>query len=610
MRSVCTLLPVRSLSMRFPTLSRAAAALLLCSTSLRAEGFLLPAHDLILRGGRVVDGTGNPWRYADVGIDGDRITEIGDLSDRTAIDEFDARGLVVAPGFIDVHTHVDDDIHKYPLAENFVRDGVTTIVSGNCGGSVLDVRRFFDRLENEGSAVNNATLVGHNSILREVKGASVAGKLTDAQMTRAKELVATAMRGGAIGFSTGLIYTPGTWSDTDEIIEMAKVAGAMGGIYATHMRSETGEILAAIDEALRVGREARMRVEISHFKIGTATALRFGRGETIKAGSDVTLQKVLDARAAGEEVWLDQYPYTASSTTLSTLLPDWVLEKGGDAAQQALRDPEQVKKVLADMRENQEVRNKRTDLSYAVVASAPKHPELDGMSIKQIAQRAKFRVDHPDGVELLAPTTTPTEGAPRDGHRWASADVTMDDQYRAVIGLYLEGGASCVFHSMDEIEVGNIMRSPLVGVASDSGVRVFGQGVPHPRGYGTNARVLGRYVRDLHVISLEEAVRKMTSMPATAFRMTDRGTLRVGAFADVTVFDAGTVADRSTFDKPHQFPVGIRAVFTNGTPVFDGDKMTGAKPGKPIRGPAYVATTQPSKAATTAPADAGIVPGV
>lgn len=608
--------------MRTPTLTRAAAALLLCSTLPSCRSTVPSAitptdqppspststtaatppvvakpHDLILRNGTLVDGTGNPWRYADVAIDGDRVTEIGELSNETATQEFDAKGLVVAPGFIDVHTHVDDDIHKYPLAENFIRDGVTTIVSGNCGGSVLDVRRFFDRLDREGSAVNNATLVGHNSILREVKGGSIAGKLTDAQMEKAKAMVARAMRGGAIGFSTGLIYTPGTWSDTDEIVEMAKVAGAMGGIYATHMRSEGGEIMAAIDEALRVGREGQMRVEISHFKIGTTTAIKFGRGDTIKAGSDLTLAKVQAARATGQEVWLDQYPYTASSTTLNTLLPDWVLEKGGDEAKKSLRDHEQLKKVLADMRDNHEVRNKRTDMSYAVVASAPKHPEFNGKSIKQIAQLAKVGTP-----ELLTEATSKPTTMP---------DVTMEEQYRAVVNLYLEGGASCVFHSMDELEVGNIMKSPLVGVASDSGLRVFGAGMPHPRGYGTNTRVLGRYVRDLKVIPLEEAVRKMTSMPATAFRMADRGTLRVGAFADVTVFDPATVKDLSTFDQPHQYPVGIKAVFTNGTLVFDGDKMTGAKPGKPVRGPAFTATTQPSDAPTSAPAaDAGIVPGV
>lgn len=567
--------------MRTRSLLRATVASLLCSTSLVAQT-TRPAHDLILRGGKLVDGTGNPWRYADVAVDAGRVSAIGDLSKEAATTHFDARGLVVAPGFIDVHTHVDDDILKYPLAENFIRDGVTTIVSGNCGGSALNVRSFLDRIERQGSAVNNATLVGHNSVLREVKG-SVAAKLTDAQMTRAKEIVAKAMAGGAIGFSTGLIYTPGQWSDTKEIIELAKISGAVGGIYATHMRSEGGEILAAIDEALRVGREAKCRVEISHFKLGTTTAIKFGRGSTVNAGSDITLAKVIEARAAGEEVWLDQYPYTASSTTLSTLLPDWVLEKGGDAAKETLRDPEQLKKVLVDMRANHEVRNKRTDMSYAVVASAAQHPEFNGKSIKQIAEAAMARAS---GGDLLTDATSQP-----------AASVTMEDQYRAIVNLYLDGGASCVFHSMDETEVANIMKSPLVGVASDSGLRVFGQGVPHPRGYGTNTRVLGRYVRELKVIGLEEAIRKMTSMPATAFRMADRGTLRVGAFADVTVFDPATVVDQSTFEKPHQYPLGIRAVFTNGTLVFDGDKMTGAKPGLPIRGPGYdgaKSTTQPT----------------
>ena len=536
-------------------------------------------HDLLIRHGKVVDGTGNAWFYADVAADGGRISAIGDLSGDTGKKEIDAAGLVVSPGFIDVHTHVDDDIFTGPLAENFIRDGVTTIVSGNCGGSVLDVGAFFERMARQPAAVNHATLVGHNTILRKVKG-SVAAKMTDAQLEEAKKYVARAMEEGAIGFSTGLIYTPGTWSDTDEIIELAKEAGSRGGIYATHMRSEGSNIMAAIDEALRVGKEAGCRVEISHFKLPTVAAMKFGRGTSVEHGSDLTLAKVAAARAAGEEVWLDQYPYTASSTTLSTLLPDWVLEKGGDEAKKILRDPGQVKKVLADMRQNHEVQNKRTDLSYAVIASAGGHPEYAGKSVKQLAQIAKFKREHGEAPELMDDAATPT-----DSHPWASTDVSMEDQYRIVIDIYLGGGASGVFHSMDEVEVTNILKSPLVGIASDSGLRVFGSGMPHPRGYGTNARVLGRYVRELKAIGLEEAIRKMSSQPATAFRMTGRGLIRVGAFADLNVFDPDTITDKATFDQPHQYSSGFFATVVNGVIVFDGEKMTGQKPGMPIKGP-------------------------
>jgi N-acyl-D-amino-acid deacylase len=292
------------------------------------------------------------------------------------------------------------------------------------------------------------------------------------------------------------------------------------------------------------------------------------------------------ARANGQEVWLDQYPYTASSTTMNTLLPDWVLEKGGDEAKTILRDPEQVKKVLSEMRQLHEVTRLRKDMSFAVVTSAQNHPEYSGLSIKQIAQMKKYWKENPQGAELIGSSTTKPADAPaKTGNPWDIVEVTMEDQYRAVIDIYLDGGAGGVFHTMDETEVKNILANPLVGIASDSGVRVFGSGMPHPRGYGTNSRVLGRYVRELKVITLEDAIRKMTSQPATAFRMEGRGTIRVGNFADLVIFDPQTVIDQSTFDKPHQYPLGIDTVIVNGTAVFEDGKMTGTKPGDAIYGP-------------------------
>jgi N-acyl-D-amino-acid deacylase len=545
-----------------------------------SASFALADFDLILRGGTVVDGTGKAGYVADVAIQGQRIAAIGDLSDEKAARELDAKGLIVSPGFIDVHTHVDDDIFDHPLAENFVRDGVTTIVSGNCGGSVSDVGAFFARFDKTPAAVNHATLYGHNTVLRDVKG-SIATPLSPPQLEEAKRRVDKAMDDGAVGFSTGLIYTPGTWSDTDEIIALTKVAAEKGGLYATHMRSEGGDILNAIDEALRIGREAGCRVQISHFKLPTNAAVRLGRGSMVKAGSDITLAKVEAARAAGQDVWLDQYPYTASSTTISTLIPDWVLEQGADEARKILADPAQRQKVLDEMRHSHEATNKRVDMSYVVIASASDRPELSGKNIKQITQLRKFKAEHGASPELLGDATT----QPGAGDPWASMQVSMREQYETILDIYEKGGASCVFHSMDEIEVGNILRSPLVSVASDSGMRVYNVGVPHPRGYGTNARVLGRYVRELKLISIEEAVRKMTSMPAGNFGMTGRGTLAVGAYADINVFDAATVSDQATFEKPHQYSTGFHWTFVNGTMVFDGKQMTGRKPGMAIYGP-------------------------
>ena len=537
-------------------------------------------HDLIIRHGRIIDGAGNAWFYGDVAIDNGKISGIGDLIDATGAREIDATNLVVAPGFIDVHTHADTDLYRLPQAENFVRDGVTTIVVGNCGGSVRDVGEYFSRLSEKGVALNVATFIGHNTILRAVKG-DKAGELSAEQMTRAKQIVDKAMRDGAVGMSTGLIYTPGIYSKTEEIIALQKVAAGFGGIYASHMRSESNGIIDAIDEALRIGREANCRVEISHFKLPHDVSERIG-------GSDATLKRVLDARTAGQEVWMDQYPYTASSTSLSTMLPDWVLENGNEKARELLQTEDGLMRALADMKKQNEVARHRTDMSYAVIASCREYPQYVGRSIKQAAQMMK-QAKSAQGKELLAPA--------KDLNDPELPAVTMDEQYRCVIEIFMHGGAGMVFHTMDESDVVNILRCPLISIASDSGVREIGTGQPHPRGYGTNARVLGRYVREQHVITLEDAIRKMTSQPATAFRFHDRGFLRAGFAADITIFDPQRVSDLATFDKPHQYSVGIDYVIVNGEVVMEHEKMTEKLPGVGIRGPGWdgkiTPTTQP-----------------
>jgi N-acyl-D-amino-acid deacylase len=528
-------------------------------------------YSLVLRNGRIVDGTGNAWFYGDVGIRGDRIGFVGKLTEGAYLTEreIDINGLVIAPGFIDVHTHTDDDLYKLPQAENFVRDGVTTVVAGNCGGSMKDVGAYFARLTEKGVGVNVATLIGHNSVLTAVKG-NRAGELSPEQMEQAKGIVDQAMRDGAVGMSTGLIYTPGKWSKTEEIIEMQKVAAKYGGIYASHMRSETGEIVEAIDEALRIGREAKCRVEISHFKIPSDVSRRLG-------GSDFTLSKVAAARAAGQEVWLDQYPYTASSTGIGTLLPDWVMEEGGDEGRKLLTDPGQVQRIIEDMRQNYEVKRGRKSLAYAVVASCKGHPEFVGRNLQECAQILKLRKENGGkDVELLGDANKPLAALP---------EVTMEDQYRAIIEIVLSGGGQGVFHSMAEEDVANILRNPLVAVASDSGVREFGVAQPHPRGYGTNARVLGHYSRELKVITLEDAVRKMTSLPATAFRFKDRGLVREGYFADLAVFDPNVVIDKATFEQPHAYSVGFQYVLVSGGLVIDDAKMTGKLSGQCLYGP-------------------------
>lgn len=376
------------------------------------------------------------------------------------------------------------------------------------------------------------------------------------------------MREGAVGMSTGLIYTPGTYSPTEEIVELQKVAAEDGGIYATHMRSESTQIIEAIDEALRIGREAGCRVQISHFKIAADNTI---------GGSNATLKKVIDARLAGQEVWLDQYPYTASSSGMTTLFPDWVLEQGSDKAKEMLSDPTQIPRYLADMKDYHEVKRRRQDFDFAVMTFSRAYPEFSGISIKKAAQVLKLRREQ--GPEVPWRRLTPDQLPP----------VTMDDQYLAIVDIYLKGGASCVFHTQSEADVENIMRNPLVMICSDSGLRAYGAGMPHPRGYGSNARVLGRYVREKGILTLEDAVRKMTSLPALSFRFTDRGSVREGFWADLTLFDPERVTDKATYDKPHQYSEGIEYVIVNGEIVLNRGEITGNRPGHTLRGPGYEA---------------------
>jgi len=517
--------------------------------------------DIVIRRGKIIDGTGNPWFYGDVGIRGGKIVEIGDLSRRPASEEIDAKGLMVAPGFIDVHTHVDRGIFGLPFAANFIRDGVTTIVTGNCGSSVKDVGRYLQRLEDTGGALNIATLVGHNTALRAVKG-DAGTALTPEQWAQCKTFLRKAMSGGAVGMSTGLEYSPGKFSSTEEIIELQKVVAELGGIYTSHMRNEDVTILPAIEEALRIGREAGCRVEISHFKIGDGC---------LEDGIEQPLAMVLEARRQGLEVWVDVYPYTASSTGISLLLPNWVFEQGSEKAREILSDPQRLKKVFADMKAYHEGQRHRTSFGYAVIASSRAYPQFAGKSIQEAAQILK--AGRLDEASSLDPATLP--------------EVSMEDQYRTIVDIHLKGGASCVYHSMKESDVTKILQSPIASVCNDSGVRKPGRSRPHPRGYGSRARVLGRYVRQQGALSVEQAVHKMTFLPATAFRFKDRGILREGAWADITIFDPGRVIDRATFADPHQYSEGINFVLVNGEIVLEEGRFTGRLPGNPIYGPAW-----------------------
>ena len=498
-----------------------------------------PEFDVLIRGGRVLDGAGNPWYLADVGIRAGRVAAVGPLQGAPAARTLDASGLVVAPGFIDVHAHVESGLGARPTADNFLLDGVTTLVTGNCGGSEVDLPRFFDELRTGGISPNLASLIGHNSVRRAAMGTEERDPTPD-ELARMETLVGEAMRAGAVGLSTGLIYVPGTYAKTPEVVALARVAARHGGVYASHIRSEGDRVFAAIEEAVGVGREAGLPVQISHFKVSN---------KNLWGQSERTIAQVDAARAAGVDVTVDQYPYAASSTGLSTLLPAWALAGGTDALWARLGDAPTRARLAREMKDHIRRRNGRKRLDYAVVASCPWDRGRDGLSITEINRRLG-----------------------RKGR--------LEDEIETVLEMMDKGGAQMVYHSMDEKDVERILRVPYAMVASDAGVVEPGVGVPHPRAYGTNARVLGRYVRERGTLRLEDAVRRMTSLPAQRFSLADRGLLRPGMWADVVVFDAATVADRATYAAPHAPAHGFRYVLVNGELVVEDGRHTGARPGR------------------------------
>lgn len=498
-------------------------------------------YDVIITGGRVVDGTGAPARAADVAIKGGKIAAIGEITG-SATTRIDAHGLVVAPGFIDVHTHSDDLVEKLPLSEHFLKMGVTSIVVGNCGGSNANVGDFFARLEKNGVSPNVATLIGHNTVRKAAMSGIFDRVPTAAELEEMKRLVDQAMRDGAVGMSTGLIYLPGTFAKTEEIVELAKSIAPYDGIYASHMRSESGKILEAIDELLRIAREAGVRAELSHIKLS---------GEKSWGQADKILAHLDEARAAGVRVKQDQYAYTASSTGISQLIPDEAFDGGHAKFVERLNNSEEKAKIVAKMKASIMGRG-RMDYAYAVVASFRGDVTLNGMNIVEAARKLR-------------------------------GSDSVEDQIEVILEIERRGGASGVFHGMSEDDLKKFMAHPQTMIASDSGERVFGEGVPHPRGYGNNARVLGRYVRELHVITLEDAVRKMTSLPAEHFQLRGRGVLREGNWADVAVFDPEKIGDPSTYKDPHHYAIGVPFVLVNGVVVIRDGEHTGAKPGMALR---------------------------
>ena len=497
------------------------------------------ALDLLIRNGRVVDGSGNPAFFADVAVDHGRIVALGRLTNQ-AVSTIDAKGLIIAPGFVDVHTHAEDILER-PAADNFVRMGVTTLMLGNCGDSVTNVEQFLGQVESKKVSANVATLIGHGSIRELAMRGSFNRPPAAMEMEAMKELVNRAMRDGAFGLSTGLIYLPGVFAKTDEIAELARVAAKYDGIYTSHMRSESSEINSAIGELLDIARQARIRAEVSHIKLSGGKP-NWGKADQILARLDA-------ARGEGIDVTEDIYVYTASSTGLAQLIPEsW--REGGKLAER-LANPQQKRALATEMKQTLKKRE-RKDYGYVMIADYKRDHLLNGLTIPAAAKKVF-------------------------GH------ATLDAQIELILQIQTGGGATAVFNGMSEEDVQHFLRHPNTMIASDSGVREWQAGVPHPRGYGNNARVLARYVRELHLLRLEDAVRKMTSLPATAFRIADRGYVRPGCWADLVIFDPAKVQERSSFGDPHHYATGFSYVLVNGEIVVKDDAHTGARPGMALR---------------------------
>ena len=498
------------------------------------------ALDLVVRDGLVYDGTGEAPRQLDVGINKGQIVSIASNLPRGIV-TLDAKGMVVAPGFIDVHTHAENIVH-HPKAENFLRMGVTTLILGNCGSSKLDLGKFFDQLQQKGFSANVASLIGHGTIRKQVMGASFRRPPTESELTEMEKYIAQAMRDGALGMSTGLIYLPGTFSKTDELIALSKIVSKHNGIYVSHIRSEGAKIFKAVDELCAIGQQAKLPVHISHLKLA---------GRPMWGKHSELLARLNQARKDGVKLTHDQYAYTASSTSLRQLLPDDLLAGGRLAYANHLNDRKKRAETVSWMKSRLRAQE-REDYSYAVIAYHKKQPKYNGLNVVEAAEL-------------------------RYGEH------SVDHQIALIMEVELNGGASAVFHGMSEEDARAFMKSPYTMFASDSSVRVYNSGVPHPRGYGNAARFIGHYTRDQHQLKFEEAIRKMTYLPASTFKLMGRGRIQIGFSADLVVFDPVKVRDHATFKKPHSYSTGFRWVIVNGKLVIENDRHNGAGPGQIIR---------------------------
>lgn len=512
--------------------------LMLFPASLCAQNAAVDA-DILLKNGTILDGTGKPGVLGSVAIKNDKIIAVGKFEPGKVALVIDCEGLVIVPGFIDLHNHSDSQVIHPQVSGlmNFLTQGCTTIVTGNCGSGPVNVAEYHQKLMEAGVGTNVAHLLPQGSLRSEVMGTALRAPKPE-ELEEMKSLADKAMQDGAWGMSTGLIYVPGTYSKTEELIEIAKVVAKHHGIYASHIRGEGTDLLGSVEEALRIGREAKLPVHISHFK----SSGRDAWGLVQRAAKQVEA-----ARQQGQIVTADQYPYIASSTSLdATILPSWALEGGRKELVKRLDDPETSARIRAFVDGKLEKRDGGTAIR---IARYERRQEWTGKNLAEIAQ----------------------------AENKSATDIGLD--------IVRHGGAAIVNFSMDEADVRHVMQVPWVATASDGRAYLPGADRPHPRNYGTFTRKIGHYAIGEKVITLEAAVRSCTSLPAEILGLKDRGVLEPGKFADVVVFDAKTIRDSATFDDPHQYSQGVKFVLVNGEFAIHNGSPTGSRPGKALKPP-------------------------
>ena len=520
--------------------------------------------DILIRNAWVVDGSGAPRTRTDVAIQGDRIVAVGEIGGPQARTVLDAPGCVVSPGFVDMHSHADFTLPILPTADSLVRQGITAAVVGQCGGTpapLLDDTRaqviarrksddnplpwdewstyesYLNTLREVGTSINVVPLVGQGTVRAAVMGYS-ADAASDEQIARMQAEVVAAMESGAIGLSTGLIYPPGSYASTEELIALTRPVGERNGFYSSHIRGEGNTLLEALAEAIRIGRETGAAIEISHFKAA-------GRQNWPKAAQ--ALELIEKARAEGLDVSADMYPYLCGSSGLVSMLPEWAQEGGKEATLKRLADPEVRRRMSAAMDARSFSRGVEWDT--VMIATSPRQRAYEGGYVAALAAEVG-----------------------KSPHEWVF-DALLETELQMQM----------ISHYATEDNLRMQLRHPMMICTDAGGAATEGplsKGLPHPRNYGTFPRVLGHYVREQKVISLEEAIHKMTGLAAHKLRWSDRGLIKEGYKADLVVFDPNTVIDRATYEAPHQYPVGIHHVVVNGRLVVHNDAHSGARPGR------------------------------